>query len=127
MPSVFIFLTPLQDVAKWAPWGHPTQPTPFFHPNACCLFAQTPGGEGGWHRSLADVYLPFGSLEKEEQGQAGGTSACAASAENMQFQGFGALGLKVFLQVLFFTQYNQLVLCPLPGDRIQRLEGHWLI
>lgn len=126
MPSVFIFLTPPQDVAKWAPWGHPTQPTLFFHPNAYCLFAQTPRGEEGWRRSLADVYLPFSSLEKEEQGQAGGTSACAASAENMQFQGFGAFALEVFLQV-FFTQYNWLVLYPLPGDRIQRVEGHWLI
>lgn len=85
--AICLYFSP-QDVAKWAPWGHPTQPTLFFHPNAYCLFAQTPRG-----RSLADVYLPFSSLEKEEQGQAGGTSACAAPAENMQFQGFGAFAL----------------------------------
>lgn len=71
LPSVFIFLTPPQDIAKWALQGHPTLPTPFFHPNARCFSAQIPGGGRGWHRSLADVCLPFGSLEKEKQAWAG--------------------------------------------------------
>lgn len=44
--------------------------------------------ERGWPRSLADVCLSFGSLEKEEQDWAGRASGCAASAKKVQFQGF---------------------------------------
>lgn len=127
LPTVFIFLTPPQDVAKWALRGHPTLPTPFFHPNACCFSARIPGGERGWHGSLADVCLPFGSLEKEAQDWAGGASACTASAEKVQFQGFWALGLKDSFCRCFLRSITSLFSVPSSGTGSRGLEGHWLI
>lgn len=109
------FSNPSTGRCKMGTIGTPHTANSILSPKCLLFICPDPRGEKGWHRSLADVYLPFSSLEKEDQGQAGGTSACAASAENMQFQGFGALELNVFLQVFFWLSITSLFSVPSRG------------
>lgn len=113
LPSVFIFLTPPQDVAKWAPQGHPTLPAPFFLPNVCCFSAQILVG-GGWRQSLADGCLPLGSLEEEKQAWLEGPLGKQVLLKKGSVRDLGSWSQCFFLQVSF-TQYKRFALCPLWG------------
>lgn len=81
--------------------GTSTLPTPLFHPSAHCCSAQIPSGGRGWHGSLADVCLPFGSSEKGKQEQAGRP---LGKWEKYSFRDVGSLSPSLLLQA-FFAQY----------------------